>query len=368
LPEVTSEPEVSPTRQPEPSPKPDGVPGAMGERFPGRVVHVTHDDVHSWNYRDLNYWDFVNQNAVDEMVDQGLMSLTGQGSVAAAWLSLIPDYQPGEVVAIKVSFNNSHDDRGSQEKIDGIMEPVNALIRGLNSIGVPYDAIVVYDSSRWLPRRFIDKCPYQWVSFRHKAHDPWGEGSAAVEFSPPGVSSFTQRLSKEVVQANYLINVPIMKPHGMTKTSLAFKNHYGSVEKPAELHRWSTLASPDFTTNYNPMVDLNNTTHIRDKTVLTVGDGIFAALRNGDRSFPVGWAVFGNKTPKSLFFSTDPVAIDCVMGDVIDAEKNALVNHGIEDEAFVFLEMAEAIGLGVFDRGNPWQNTYTKIEYMKQAL
>jgi hypothetical protein len=363
-----SMPESEPTRQPEPTPTPNGLPGTIGARFPGRVVHVTHEDVHAWNYKKLNYWDFVNQNAVDEMVNQGLIDLTGQSTVAEAWRSLIPDYQPGEVVAIKVSFNNSHDDLGSQEKIDGVMEPVNALIRGLNSIGVPYDSIVVYDSSRWLPKRFVDKCPYQGVLFRHKAHDPWGDGSAAVEFSPPGVSVFTQRLSKEVAQANYLINVPIMKPHGMTKLSLALKNHYGSVEKPAELHRWSTLASPDFSTNYNPMVDLNNTPHIRDKTVLTLGDGIFAALRNGDGSFPVGWAVFGNQTPKSLFFSTDPVAIDCVMGDVVDAEKNALVNHGIELEAFACLEMAEEIGLGVFDRGNPWQNTYTKIEYIKREL
>lgn len=31
---------------------------------------------------------------------------------------------------------------------------------------------------------------------------------------------------------------------------------------------------------------------------------------------------FGNKPPNSLFFATDPVAIDCVMYDFLDAERH----------------------------------------------
>jgi hypothetical protein len=360
--------DANPMPELEPSPMPNGLPGVTGARFPGRVVHVTHEDVHSWNYKDLNYWDFVNQPMVDDMVDHGLMSLTGQNTVEDAWRSLIPNYLPGEVVAIKVSFNNTYSEPGSVEMIDGITEPINALIRGLHVIGVPYDSIVVYDSSRWLPKRFTDKCQYAGVLFRYSSHDPWGEGSAAVEFSPPGVSAFTQRLSKEVAQANYLINVPIMKWHGMAKLSLALKNHYGSVDKPQDLHPWSTLASPDFSTNYNPMVDLNNNPHIREKTILTLGDGIFAALRNNVGSFPRGWRTYVNKTPNSLFFSTDPVAIDCVMGDFLSSEKIALGAGEVEPNAFACLALAESAGLGVYDRGNPWQNTYTKIEYIKHEL
>jgi hypothetical protein len=351
------------------TPVPNGLPGEAGLRFPGRVVMVTHPEAHTWNYQDLEYWDAVNQTAVDAMVDAGIMQLTGQSSLADAWRALIPNYQAGEVVAIKVSFNNSHDEAGSIQEIDGIIEPVNAIIRGLHSLSVPNSSIVVYDSSRYLPKRFMDGCDYPGIQFRYAIHDPWGEGAADVQFFPPGASAFTERLSREVTQASYLINIPILKWHGMTHFSMAMKNHYGSVEKPDQLHQWSSLGSPDYSAKYNPMVDLNNTPHIREKTVLTVGDAIFAAFKNFDTaSFPRPWKTFGNQTPKTLYFSTDPVSIDCVMADTLSIEKAALGSGEINPVAYEFLSLAESIGLGVYDRGNPLKNSYTKIKLMKLDL
>ena len=190
-----------------------------------------------------------------------------------------------------------------------------------------------------------------------------------VDFNPPDRRSFTQHLSKEVSKAEYLINVPVLKAHGMTQISLGMKNHYGSIEKPLDLHQWSSLGSPNFSTSYNPIVDLNTTPHIRDKTILTIGDAIFAAFKNHDvRSFPQGWLTFGNQTPKSLFFGTDPVAIDCVMADTLNIEKIHLGKGEINPDGYAYLSLAEKAGLGVFERGNPQQNNYKKIEFIKREL
>lgn len=332
----------------------------------GGVVHVHASGAHAWNYSAENYWDFVSQSVVDSMVDTGIKSLTGQTTVANAWHSLIPNYQAGQTVAIKVSFNNTTSASGSTGQIDGIIEPVNAIIRGLHSMGIPYTSIVVFDSSRYLPTRFTGGCDYTGVVFRYNAHSPWGAGSAPVTFTPPGHATFPQQLSKEVVIANYLINVPILKYHGMAGLSLGLKNHYGTVHDPGELHDWSSLASPYFVTTYSPIVDINKNTHIASKTILTVGDAIFAAFHNyGQASFPAKWSTFSNQSPKSLFFSENPVAIDCVMGDLLDAEWNAKGRGSINVKAFTHLALAEAAGLGTYERGNPWTNSYTKIDYTK---
>ena len=56
-----------------------------------------------WSDRLLNY---VNQNVVNDMVDQGMMALTGTATVADAWRTLLPGYQTGQGIAIKVNLNN----------------------------------------------------------------------------------------------------------------------------------------------------------------------------------------------------------------------------------------------------------------------
>ena len=82
---------------------------ATATRTPGstraKVVHVHALSATSWAGQ-TDYWNYVNQDVVNDMVDQGVMALTGTATVAAAWRMLLPDYQPGQGIAIKVNFNN----------------------------------------------------------------------------------------------------------------------------------------------------------------------------------------------------------------------------------------------------------------------
>lgn len=46
-------------------------------------------------------------------------------------ISILPYYQAGQGIAIKVNFNNNGDGR-----IDSLIQTVNALVRGMKLIGV----------------------------------------------------------------------------------------------------------------------------------------------------------------------------------------------------------------------------------------
>jgi hypothetical protein len=343
-------------------------------------VHVHSSNVANWN-SGIDYWNYIDQAAIDNMVDQGMLGLTGQSTLSAAWGVVLPNYQPGEKIAIKVSFNNTDQDNAcgnnTQGAIDSVIEPVNAVIRGLKSIGVQEADIHIYETIRSLPYRFVDNCDYPGVQFYDRgdcgnllntfdSNDP----DAVVQFNPPAGDPAppTLKVNDVLINATYLINMPIMKVHDMAGWSLAFKNHFGSTQKPGGLHLWSSLQSPYFTPNYSPIVDIYLNPHIRNKTVLTIGDGLFSAFHH--TAPPEKWTTFGNDYPKSLFFSFDPVAIDCVMGDLLAIERADYAMPG--EQADDHLVIAQNYGLGTYERGNPWANPpgsgYDLIDYQKVEI
>ena len=91
-----------------------------------------------------------------------------------------------------------------------------------------------------------------------------------------------------------------------------------------------------------------------------MGDGLFAG--NTWDSPPLTMVTFGNKTPNSLFFATDPVAIDSVMHDLLAAEW--AINSGANN----YLRLANLAGLGVFERGNSSGSGYTRINYRRVEM
>jgi hypothetical protein len=340
---------------------------------PGKVVQVRNTAATSWT-GESDYWNHLDQAAVDSMVDLGLLELTGAPTVVEAWQQLLPDYQAGQKIAIKVNFNNTRDCDSTSAVIDALMEPVNAVARGLVQMGVAPADICVYDAVRALPDRFVSK-DSNGVTF----FDGWWaevcrteagfshETETQVQFCPPaGVVVPDQHVTNVLMSAAYLINMPIMKGgHPLAGVTLGFKNHFGTISACSGLHdHVDVVRTPEgYRTDYNPMVDLLLSPLIGGKTVLTVGDALFAA-RLFARA-PVACTTFGEQLPSSLFFATDPVAVDCVMHDLIVAEPGTSVPDGANN----YLRLAAESGLGVFEAGNPWQEPfgdgYGSIDYIR---
>jgi uncharacterized protein (DUF362 family) len=340
---------------------------------PGQVVHIRNAAATTWT-GETDYWNYVDQAVVDSMVEQGLKELTGEATAVDAWRQLIPDYQAGQKVAIKVNFNNTRYCDSTVVAIDAIIEPINAVVKGLVAMGVEPSDICVYDAVRAIPNRFVAGADYD-IRF----YDGWWEGvcqDAAgftavpenrVQFYPPvPISMPEEYVTNALMNATYLISMPIMKgAHSLAGVTLGFKNHFGTISTCSALHDYvNVVYKPEkYRTDYNPLVDLLGSPLIGGKLVLTIGDGIFAA-----RQFtmpPVPWTTFGNQLPHSLFFATDPVAVDCIMHDLLALEPETKVVDGSNN----YLRLAALAGLGVYEVGNPWavpySSGYSSINYTR---
>ncbi|GAP13452.1 uncharacterized conserved protein [Longilinea arvoryzae] len=339
------------------------------------VVHVHHSSVSTWNGNSGDYWNYVNQAKTSQMVEQGLIQLTGKSTAAAAWRARLPNYQAGQGIAIKVNFNNtiSSGCSAAPTAINALPQVVNAVIAGLKSMGVAESDIWIYDGvSRTIPNYFynIVHTPYPGVKFYDKCHTPVTynstDASATVSFSPPaGVPQpAAEKIADVLVNARYLINMPILKNHSCAGITLGFKNHFGTINNPGGLHShvfYEDSCGGGAYSNYSPLVDIYKNANIRNKTVLTIGDGIFGALGAEDAR-PSFWTTFNDQVPQSLFFAADPVAIDSVMADFLRAE------WGYPTGSDRYLQFAENAGLGVYEQGDPWGGGYSQIDYYKVNL
>ena len=337
---------------------------------PPRVVHTHSNDATYWDYATGWYGDYVNQTLVNEMTDRGVMALTNTATLADAWGALIPAYIAGQTVAIKINLNNaSCGDTG--QVIDALPQPINSVVRGLKAIGVSESNIWVYDVTHgWhngeMPARLVNKVTALYPNIQFHSNE--SGCSTALGYSatenihfnvPSGKPAINDRpICNALVNAAYLINLPIMKKHGMAGVTLGFKNHFGSFDQ-CELVHWSVdLGDGEYVGTYNGLVDIYNNPHFKNKTVLTIGDGLYGARINNYDEVPSPWSTFGDKSPNSLFFSIDPVAIDCVMYDLLDAQDG--VPTGSDD----YLNLAHASDLGVFEH---WDGAhqYQAIDYQR---
>jgi len=369
-PTATATPTATPTSTPTATPTPTSTPAVA------RVVHVQGDEATFWDFGDDYYGDFVDQDAVNAMVDWGVTALTGAASLAQAWQALVPNYVPGKVIAVKVNFNGCSSCETLALGIDALVHPINAIVRGLSQAYPDFSPadLWVYDATRanvrrQVPGRFTRGCLYPDVRFfdgdcnETAGYDSADPTAAITWHNPPDIAMpLPAQISDVLVGAAYLINVPIMKRHSHAGVTLSFKNHFGSIANCADLHAWVFPGHAQFGgTRYNPMVDIYRNAHILGKTVLTVGDALFGN-RERQTGKPSPWVTFDNGAPNSLFFSADPVAMDCVMCDLLDAEE------AIWDAADDYLVYAASLGLGTYERGDPWGGGYTQIDYLKIEL
>jgi hypothetical protein len=302
------------------------------------------------------------------MVNVGVCNLTGKGTPVEAWHAILPSYVAGRKIAIKANFNNTMGliggCSGSSPEINPLPQIVIPVIAGLVSIGVSPADICLYDKDRSIPAYFYMPIhsSFPGVIFYDKCHNTVEPSIGSIVFSPTVGDPFSQKIAKPAEDAAYLINIPTMKNHSGAGITLGFKNHFGTVDDPGGLHNrtFVTDQGTQYRLDYNPLVDIYKSPLIGPKTVLTIGDGIFGAL-GSQNAIPTIWPNTFNDYPKSLFFARDPVAIDCVMADFLDAEN---IDGNLPNSSQYLKLAADAI-LGVFEHStNPFaDHPYTNIDY-----
>jgi uncharacterized protein (DUF362 family) len=153
-----------------------------------------------------------------------------------------------------------------------------------------------------------------------------------IQFSKAGVP--VGYLAEQVTAAKYIINMALLRPHGMAGVTLIGKNHFGSIHfpnnggwTPSPLHSNVMRTLP--VGSYNALVDLMGHRHLGGKTMLYMIDGLYTAEQNEGNVFK--WASFGDHWASSLMMSQDPVAIDSVGIDALRSEPRATQLRGNAD-------------------------------------
>jgi uncharacterized protein (DUF362 family) len=274
----------------------------------------------------------INGQVVRGMLEESIKALTNGGG----WQALIPSYQPGEIVGIKV--NAQIPKIATQPKV------VAAIIHGLVGIGIPKDKIVVWDCEAasmmhcgmWpLVRDFSGLR----IATTDKLDDPFDQSKIMDIQGNPA------HLSQLLTQAAHLINVPVLKNHPEAGITFALKNHVGSVGKDIK-YRQKLFHNPIDEKNPlhkawgrgSPIAErialINTAPDIKNKTRLIVGDALFCVYnRWPDPEFVYNGLIVG----------TDPVAVDHQARLIIENERK---NSKLPFLPSLHVDHAIKLGLG----------------------
>ena len=280
---------------PKPAKSSLGMPG----RYPGRVVEV-HDSTSIVRNR-------VSQPVVRGMIERGMKELTGERSAAAAWAKFV---EPSDIVGVKINPSGAPACCSSPEI-------VREIINGVQSAGVPAANIVVYD--RYEDE--IDIGSYQALlpagvrvfgienGLADAGYDP-NIYCQATFFGEWENRSYMARIVAHGVTK--IINVPTMKDHSASGVTGCLKNlGYGTFNNVARSHR-----SPySFT---DPLIGVMCSVEpLRSKAVLHIMDGTRQVWHGG----PLTQVQDFIYQAGTLYFGTDPVAIDTIELDAIETKR-----------------------------------------------
>jgi len=315
-------PTSTPTATPEPAPAgtstftPESEPSEPPSRdeimriypsTPSKVVRTHHSAV--WSAGRLA------PETLSQMLDAGISQLTGLDSAEAAWSTL---FSPHELIAIKVNtIGNSN--------YWSHVPLVLAVTEKLKAIGVPAEQIVIFD--RYTPE--LDGAGYP------TNKDAPGIRCFGTDNHLTGgwqLDGKDLALSDILLECDALINMPILKNHGMSGLSFAMKNYYGTINQPSRFHDNIGIC----------IAELNALAPIRERTRLIIGDELAIVQKSWKSAYP------GN----SILMSFDPVAHDLAGVQLYEQTAGGGESAAVKGLSEGWLAHGAELGLGTNDPDN----------------
>ena len=335
---------------------------AMPGPFPGRVVEVRRADAVSPD-------NVINPDAVSAMLDRGMSELTGadDGDVKSAWGRL---FQKGDVVGIKVNPVGRKAKAGDRHALPTAVGCISSyalvveVVDRLRAVGVRPQDIVVFEryADEFIDAGYADLVErdlpgVRWaasaVAYSDKQVDVTGfddgrdAGRLSVEaqrrvagydpdvFTVMGFCApehknderrYRSHLSMIVTRmVDKLITVPVLKDHRSAGVTLSLKNmSHGLNNNVSRSHLVDVaydmggparrVMGPNQCNTFIPQAVAQ--TALRQKATLHILDGLIGVYEGGPKNWNKTWATWRRR---SLYFATDPVALDHVGWDCIDA-------------------------------------------------
>jgi hypothetical protein len=347
-----------------------GIPGP----FPGRVIEVKNPRMIQGGVKD--------RAAIKEAVDRGMKELTGADDAVGAWRRF---FEPGDVVGIKMNpVGNPLANSSSELMLE--------VIDGLKAAGIKPRDIVVFERYRdeFVAAKMHEAVPdgIDWcgLGVEYNAHqlDLKGVDDLKVEnldrvtgYDPDefmvmqavgyGEDPKDDRTTRSHLgllvtrRVNKIVLLPVLKDHGSAGVTGALKNmSHGLVNNVCRSH-----STPDtnICNQFIPQVVAHPI--IRKKCVLHLMDGIKGVYQGGPGASRPEWTWENN----ALLFATDPVAMDHVLWQQIDAKRkekglppvgasgrlglDPLGKEGFDIRQPQHIRLAANLGLGLFEFKSP---------------
>ena len=263
-----------------------------------------------------------------DMLRRGLSALAGGGPADDLLASL---YRSEDRVGLKVNC------------VAGIslstrVELTEVVAGELSRIGVSREHMLIWDRDNLDLRR-------GGYALRFSGEGPLCFGNDArgvgYEDEPVMQGSIGSCLSRIVTRwASALINLPILKDHGLAGLSGALKNYYGAIHNPNKYH--DNSCSPY-------VADVNALTPISRKSRLVICDALEPQCHGGP-GFRARW----RWAYAGLVMATDPVAMDAVLWEIVERRRRKEGLPTLAEEGREPIYLAEAAAperaLGTADR------------------
>jgi hypothetical protein len=338
---------------------------AMPGPYPGEVVEVRHRDAVAADHT-------VDGEVVARMLDRGVGELTGAdaGDVAGSWGRF---FARGDVVGVKVNPVGRAPLKGEAGRVAGAVGAVSSfavvahVVRRLGDLGIPPRDVVLFE--RYAEEltdagydRLADGLGTRWLASavrytgtqldvegfdqgrgacspelaRHVAgYDPdvfVSMGFCAPEHDKKDDRRFRSHLSLIVTRlVNKVITIPVLKDHRSAGVTLALKNMSHGMNNNVARSHLSGLAhgrlgdGPEQVTGPNQcntfIPHAASQRALREKATLHILDGLIGVYEGGPGSWNRSWRTWRHN---GLLFATDPVALDRVGWDLIDAKRRQM--------------------------------------------
>jgi hypothetical protein len=292
-----------------------------GNKWPGRVVI-------NFNKGAIQGTSTVVASVAQKMVDDSIIRLTGESTVAAAWKAIFPASLTAQSkIAIKVY--------SASPQTPSNWEAVKAMTDGLQQMdfsGAKFPAanISIYEGNA---SNRHSQAGFTAANLPGINIEYWGSGKFSDGAGNEAAGAIKDRAYAPTLKnADFLINA--FNPHGHEAKygsfSLGFKNHYGTYDlyKPSDVH-----TNPE-----QHLRDMNCTGPIFKKTVLSACIGFVANDEGiGPLKAPNDYSTYSKaidptstcKCPATIIISTDPIS--CEMQTIKMMRMNKGGKYGVSD-------------------------------------
>lgn len=239
----------------------------------------------------------IKSNSIDSekltrVLDNGIQAYFNVDNPVEGWRNVV---NPDQVIGLKVNCLSGHGSTHTQL--------VDVICERILEAGVKAENIIIWDRQNSDLEDGKFKIRERGHGIKCLGNDVWGFENNFEMFGS-SASLVCQTLTRV---CDGIINLPVLRDHGIAGITMAMKNMFGAIHNPNKFHL--NVCDPY-------IADVYSYPSIKNKVRLTICDAITAQYEGGPSYMPHWrWPYAG------LIIGTDPVALDYTGWQIIEEER-----------------------------------------------